>query len=161
MTVCVSRSLTFTFLLPLSPSPQQLLREMQQMASRPFATINVALETDEEPPDLIGGNVKVSSTRFFFFVFVFFTEPSADPGDLPVCWADRRLSPPLGGVTTHHLGRHSRSRDDKYSLNHLLFVILADPGSPRSLRRLSDVVKASAPANEGRRDGQTVMECGC
>eukprot|EP00064_Thunnus_orientalis_P012590 superscaffoldBa00001948_g12625 len=31
---------------------------MQQMASRPFATINVALETDEEPPDLIGGNVK-------------------------------------------------------------------------------------------------------
>lgn len=32
---------------------------MQQMASRPFATINVALETDEEPPDLIGGNVKV------------------------------------------------------------------------------------------------------
>ncbi|XP_067099058.1 attractin isoform X1 [Osmerus mordax] len=37
---------------------EQLLREMQQMASRPFATINVALETDEEPPDLIGGNVK-------------------------------------------------------------------------------------------------------
>uniref|UniRef100_A0A3B5L4M9 Attractin n=1 Tax=Xiphophorus couchianus TaxID=32473 RepID=A0A3B5L4M9_9TELE len=36
----------------------QLLREMQQMASRPFATINVALEADEEPPDLIGGNVK-------------------------------------------------------------------------------------------------------
>lgn len=35
---------------------------MQQMASRPFATINVALETDEEPPDLIGGNVKVSTT---------------------------------------------------------------------------------------------------
>lgn len=32
------------------------------MASRPFATINVALETDEEPPDLIGGNVKVSVT---------------------------------------------------------------------------------------------------
>ncbi|XP_075873544.1 attractin-like [Nelusetta ayraudi] len=31
---------------------------MQQMASRPFATINVALEADEEPPDLIGGNVK-------------------------------------------------------------------------------------------------------
>lgn len=30
------------------------------MASRPFATINVALETEEEPPDLIGGNVKVS-----------------------------------------------------------------------------------------------------
>ncbi|KAK1894683.1 Attractin, partial [Dissostichus eleginoides] len=38
---------------------KQLLREMQQMASRPFATINVALETDEEPPDLIGGNVKL------------------------------------------------------------------------------------------------------
>ncbi|KAK6306803.1 hypothetical protein J4Q44_G00219510 [Coregonus suidteri] len=38
---------------------EQLLREMQQMASRPFATINVALETDEEPPDLIGGNVKM------------------------------------------------------------------------------------------------------
>ncbi|XP_035387515.1 attractin isoform X1 [Electrophorus electricus] len=37
---------------------EQLLREMQQMASRPFATINVALETEEEPPDLIGGNVK-------------------------------------------------------------------------------------------------------
>lgn len=32
------------------------------MASRPFATINVALETEEEPPDLIGGNVKVSAT---------------------------------------------------------------------------------------------------
>ena len=46
----------------LSSSSQQLLREMQQMASRPFATINVALETDEEPPDLIGGNVKVSVT---------------------------------------------------------------------------------------------------
>ncbi|XP_033870460.3 attractin-like isoform X1 [Acipenser ruthenus] len=37
---------------------EQLLREMQQMASRPFATINVALETDEEPPDLIGGSIK-------------------------------------------------------------------------------------------------------
>ncbi|XP_064190789.1 attractin-like [Anguilla rostrata] len=37
---------------------EQLLREMQQMASRPFATINVALEAEEEPPDLIGGNVK-------------------------------------------------------------------------------------------------------
>uniref|UniRef100_A0A8D0D1I6 Attractin n=1 Tax=Sander lucioperca TaxID=283035 RepID=A0A8D0D1I6_SANLU len=37
---------------------EQLLREMQQMASRPFATINVALETDDEPPDLIGGNIK-------------------------------------------------------------------------------------------------------
>ncbi|XP_035282260.1 attractin-like isoform X2 [Anguilla anguilla] len=37
---------------------EQLLREMQQMASRPFATVNVALETDEEPPDLIGGSVK-------------------------------------------------------------------------------------------------------
>ncbi|KAJ8382589.1 hypothetical protein SKAU_G00033670 [Synaphobranchus kaupii] len=37
---------------------EQLLREMQQMASRPFATINVALEMDEEPPDLIGGSVK-------------------------------------------------------------------------------------------------------
>ncbi|RMC01361.1 hypothetical protein DUI87_22150 [Hirundo rustica rustica] len=31
---------------------------MQQMASRPFASINVALETDEEPPDLIGGSIK-------------------------------------------------------------------------------------------------------
>lgn len=29
------------------------------MASRPFASINVALETDEEPPDLIGGSIKV------------------------------------------------------------------------------------------------------
>ncbi|XP_064275268.1 attractin isoform X3 [Passer domesticus] len=38
---------------------EQLLREMQQMASRPFASINVALETDEEPPDLIGGSIKV------------------------------------------------------------------------------------------------------
>uniref|UniRef100_A0AAY4ETR7 Attractin n=1 Tax=Denticeps clupeoides TaxID=299321 RepID=A0AAY4ETR7_9TELE len=37
---------------------EQLLREMQQMASRPFASVSVALETDEEPPDLIGGNVK-------------------------------------------------------------------------------------------------------
>uniref|UniRef100_UPI00398E86D8 attractin isoform X4 n=1 Tax=Pristiophorus japonicus TaxID=55135 RepID=UPI00398E86D8 len=37
---------------------EQLLREMQQMASRPFATINVALETEEEPPDLIGGSIK-------------------------------------------------------------------------------------------------------
>uniref|UniRef100_A0A8C3S0Y5 Attractin n=1 Tax=Chelydra serpentina TaxID=8475 RepID=A0A8C3S0Y5_CHESE len=37
---------------------EQLLREMQQMASRPFASINVALETDEEPPDLIGGSIK-------------------------------------------------------------------------------------------------------
>lgn len=55
----------FVRLLHYLPSPllsQQLLREMQQMASRPFATINVALETDEEPPDLIGGNVKVSVT---------------------------------------------------------------------------------------------------
>ncbi|KAM3831714.1 LOW QUALITY PROTEIN: attractin [Vipera latastei] len=38
---------------------EQLLREMQQMASRPFASINVALETDEAPPDLIGGSIKV------------------------------------------------------------------------------------------------------
>ena len=30
------------------------------MASRPFATINVAMEVEEEPPDLVGGNVKVS-----------------------------------------------------------------------------------------------------
>ncbi|KAH0615730.1 hypothetical protein JD844_026104 [Phrynosoma platyrhinos] len=30
------------------------------MASRPFASINVALETDEEPPDLIGGSVKAA-----------------------------------------------------------------------------------------------------
>uniref|UniRef100_A0A8C4Z3J6 Attractin n=1 Tax=Gadus morhua TaxID=8049 RepID=A0A8C4Z3J6_GADMO len=37
---------------------EQLLREMQQMASRPFATINVAMEVEEEPPDLVGGNVK-------------------------------------------------------------------------------------------------------
>uniref|UniRef100_A0A4W3GLH3 Attractin n=1 Tax=Callorhinchus milii TaxID=7868 RepID=A0A4W3GLH3_CALMI len=37
---------------------EQLLREMQQMASRPFAAINVALETEEEPPDLIGGSIK-------------------------------------------------------------------------------------------------------
>ena len=42
---------------------------MQQMASRPFATINVALETDEEPPDLIGGNVKVSGPFWPFFFF--------------------------------------------------------------------------------------------
>jgi len=34
------------------------------MASRPFATINVALETEDEPPDLIGGNVKVSAAYF-------------------------------------------------------------------------------------------------
>ncbi|KAJ1213302.1 hypothetical protein NDU88_000940 [Pleurodeles waltl] len=37
---------------------EQLLREMQQMASRPFASVNVALEMDEEPPDLIGGSIK-------------------------------------------------------------------------------------------------------
>ncbi|XP_053314088.1 attractin isoform X2 [Spea bombifrons] len=37
---------------------EQLIREMQQMASRPFASVNVALETDEEPPDLIGGSIK-------------------------------------------------------------------------------------------------------
>ncbi|MEE6511099.1 hypothetical protein FKM82_017421 [Ascaphus truei] len=41
---------------------EQLIREMQQMASRPFASVNVALETDEEPPDLIGGSIKVSDT---------------------------------------------------------------------------------------------------
>ena len=33
------------------------------MASRPFASVNVALETDEEPPDLIGGSIKV---RLYF-----------------------------------------------------------------------------------------------
>uniref|UniRef100_A0A8C2Q589 Attractin n=1 Tax=Cyprinus carpio TaxID=7962 RepID=A0A8C2Q589_CYPCA len=44
---------------------EQLLREMQQMASRPFATINVALEMDEEPPDLIGGNVKGCADPIF------------------------------------------------------------------------------------------------
>nr|XP_033809079.1 attractin [Geotrypetes seraphini] len=38
---------------------EQLLREMQQMASRPFASINVALEMEEEPPDLIGGSIKI------------------------------------------------------------------------------------------------------
>lgn len=32
------------------------------MASRPFASVNVALETDEEPPDLIGGSIKVRLT---------------------------------------------------------------------------------------------------
>ncbi|XP_036406915.1 attractin-like isoform X3 [Megalops cyprinoides] len=37
---------------------EQLLREMQQMASRPFATVNIALEMDEQPPDLIGGSLK-------------------------------------------------------------------------------------------------------
>ncbi|KAM8938952.1 attractin [Pelodytes ibericus] len=37
---------------------EQLIREMQQMASRPFASVNVALETEEEPPDLIGGSIK-------------------------------------------------------------------------------------------------------
>lgn len=58
--LCVSVSVLH-YLVP-SLLSQQLLREMQQMASRPFATINVALETDEEPPDLIGGNVKVSVT---------------------------------------------------------------------------------------------------
>ena len=34
------------------------LQEMTKMASRPFASVNVALETDEEPPDLIGGSIK-------------------------------------------------------------------------------------------------------
>lgn len=66
----------------LPPSPQQLLREMQQMASRPFATINVALETDEEPPDLIGGNVKVSATFSH-------SDHLTNPGDLIVFRTDR------------------------------------------------------------------------
>lgn len=56
---------------------------MQQMASRPFATINVALETDEEPPDLIGGNVKVSATFSQ-------SKPPPNPRELPVVWADRK-----------------------------------------------------------------------
>ncbi|XP_078717801.1 attractin isoform X3 [Lampetra fluviatilis] len=37
---------------------EQLMREMQQMASRPFASVDVALESEEEPPDLIGGSIK-------------------------------------------------------------------------------------------------------
>uniref|UniRef100_A0A8C4R8L7 Attractin-like 1a n=1 Tax=Eptatretus burgeri TaxID=7764 RepID=A0A8C4R8L7_EPTBU len=37
---------------------EQLMREMQQMASRPFASIDVALQGDDEPPDLVGGSMK-------------------------------------------------------------------------------------------------------
>ncbi|XP_029819569.1 attractin, partial [Manacus vitellinus] len=64
---------------------EQLLREMQQMASRPFASINVALETDEEPPDLIGGSIKseITSTKWnqiirfeLFGVMFLFSSPT-------------------------------------------------------------------------------------
>lgn len=66
------------------------------MASRPFATINVALEADEEPPDLIGGNVKVS---VFFVVFIliiifFSAETVESTGLTATSW---RLPP--GGAT--------------------------------------------------------------
>lgn len=87
-------------LLLLPPSPQQLLREMQQMASRPFATINVALEMDEEPPDLIGGNVKVSTTFFFLCEW-----SAANPRDLPRCPACQDGK--RGEATIHHRGRRS------------------------------------------------------
>ncbi|CAJ0963549.1 unnamed protein product [Ranitomeya imitator] len=53
---CLTLATEYEFVI--HPYTQQLIREMQQMASRPFASVNVALETDEEPPDLIGGSVK-------------------------------------------------------------------------------------------------------
>uniref|UniRef100_A0A8B9FYI4 Attractin n=1 Tax=Amazona collaria TaxID=241587 RepID=A0A8B9FYI4_9PSIT len=62
VTVCIITWKYFLFLSGIHAITcwvfRQLLREMQQMASRPFASINVALETDEEPPDLIGGSIK-------------------------------------------------------------------------------------------------------
>lgn len=39
---------------------QQLMRERQQMASRPFASVTVALETPEEEEELLQGQVEVS-----------------------------------------------------------------------------------------------------
>lgn len=106
------------------------------MASRPFATINVALETDEEPPDLIGGNVKVSTTFFFLFEW-----SAANPRDLPRClaWQDGKrggsyhpssgssLIPPSSGTSVFlpvdcslWLQPH---RGDRYSSHHLFNVI--------------------------------------
>lgn len=61
------------------------------MASRPFATINVALETEEEPPDLIGGNVKVSRTQEIFLfpswgVSADTTSPGMTDSPLAICF---------------------------------------------------------------------------
>lgn len=104
---------------------------MQQMASRPFATINVALETDEEPPDLIGGNVKVRPTVFSD------QSPPQRCGIIFLGWqADEQKS------FIHHCCRPSSSLkwelrlvpincglwlqsrcSDRYSSHHLLYVI--------------------------------------
>lgn len=80
--------------------------------------------------------------RGYFFFFVCFLSQSHQPTPEMCLFAGLTGASVhhWGGVTTHHLGRRSRSRDDKYSLNHLLYVTLADPGSFRSLCRLSDVV---------------------
>ncbi|KAK4819163.1 hypothetical protein QYF61_025978 [Mycteria americana] len=90
----------------MSQSSPQLLREMQQMASRPFASINVALETDEEPPDLIGGSIKEPSVGAEFFAgveeqpksiagekFSLFVASGSREGILPLCSA--LVRPPL------------------------------------------------------------------
>lgn len=37
------------------------MRERQQMASRPFASVTVALETPEEEEELLQGQVEVST----------------------------------------------------------------------------------------------------
>ena len=76
---------------------------MQQMASRPFATVNVALETDEEPPDLIGGNVKVSTT--------FLCDNPTNPRE-SLCflsWQDGKHVElyPSSGVIAHRQGESS------------------------------------------------------
>lgn len=38
---------------------QQLMRERQQMASRPFASVTVALEAPEDEEELLQGQVEV------------------------------------------------------------------------------------------------------
>lgn len=73
------------------------------MASRPFATINVALETDEEPPDLIGGNVKVSST-FFFSLSLSDQHQTPEISPLPGLTGRQTGG---GEATIHHQGRRS------------------------------------------------------
>lgn len=86
------------------------------MASRPFATINVALETDEEPPDLIGGNVKVSTTF----------SPSRDPSAFFSVRDDRAAT---RRSFIHHPHRPSSSLKWELSLVpvNLQFVITVTP----------------------------------
>lgn len=40
---------------------QQLMRERQQMASRPFASVTVALDAPEEEEELLQGQVEVGT----------------------------------------------------------------------------------------------------